>query len=234
MPRGTWGASARGRRGRGRLGHGGHLRAHGTPSADSPVASDRDRRPRCRVSAYRPSGRTLVDLLEGAAARYGDRTALRLRRDDGSQQAWSYRELDRRSRLVAWRLRSRGLQPGDRLLTWSPSCPELAAVYFGAMRAGLILVPLDLRMAPDAIRPDRRPLGGAPARDRDRSRRAGPGRGRPRPPARSRRPTTSARSPGPGFPADWEAAGRRPGRGRPRTTSTCSSTRRARPARRRA
>jgi long-chain acyl-CoA synthetase len=104
------------------------------------------------VSAYRPSGRTLIDLLEGAAARYGDRTALRLRRDDGSQQTWSYRELDRRSRLAAWRLRSRGLQPGDRFLTWSPSCPELAAVYFGAMRAGLILVPLDQHMAPDAIR----------------------------------------------------------------------------------
>ncbi len=62
------------------------------------------------------------------------------------------RELDRRSRLVAWRLRARGLRPGDRLLTWSSSAPELAAVYFGAMRAGVILVPLDLNMAPDAIR----------------------------------------------------------------------------------
>jgi acyl-CoA synthetase (AMP-forming)/AMP-acid ligase II len=103
------------------------------------------------MSTYRPSGRTLVDVLEGAAARHGDRMALRLRRDDGSQQAWTYRELDRRSRLVAWRLRSRGLVPGDRLLTWSPSGPELAAVYFGAMRAGVILVPLDLHMAPDAI-----------------------------------------------------------------------------------
>src|SRR5450756_2235722 len=79
--------------------------------------------------------RTLVDLLEGAAARYGDRTALGIRRDDGTIEAWSYRELDRRSRLAAWRLRSRGLQPGDRLLTWSTSCPELAAVYFGAIRA---------------------------------------------------------------------------------------------------
>ena len=52
------------------------------------------------VSTYRPSGRTLVDLLEGATARYGDRPALRLRKDDGTQQVWSYRELDRRSRLA--------------------------------------------------------------------------------------------------------------------------------------
>ena len=28
-------------------------------------------------------------------------------------------------------------QPGDRILTWSPSTPELPAAYFGAMRAGL-------------------------------------------------------------------------------------------------
>ena len=103
------------------------------------------------MSGYRPSDRTLVDLLEGAATRYGDRMALRLHRDDGSQQAWSYRELDRRSRLVAWRLRSRGLRPGDRMLTWSPSGPDLAAVYFGAVRAGVVVVPLDLHMTPDAI-----------------------------------------------------------------------------------
>lgn len=156
------------------------------------------------VSAYRPSGRTLVDLLEGAAARYGERTALRLRRDDGTQQAWSYRELDRRSCLAAWRLRSRGLKPGDRLLTWSPSCPELAAVYFGAMRAGLILVPLDLRMAPDAIRR---------IADRSEARQLVIGTGRDAPdPAEAdldHLPTTTTDDlcgePGAGFPAAWEA-----------------------------
>jgi long-chain acyl-CoA synthetase len=104
------------------------------------------------MSEYRPSGRTLIDVLEGAVARYGDQPAVRLRHEDGTVTTWSYRELGRRSRLAAWRLRSRGLQPGDRLLTWSPSGPELAAVYFGAMRAGVVFVPLDLHMTPDAIR----------------------------------------------------------------------------------
>jgi long-chain acyl-CoA synthetase len=156
------------------------------------------------VSDFRPSGRTLVDLLEGAAARYGDRIALRLRRDDGTQSAWSYRELDRRSRLVAWRLRSRGLKPGDRLLTWSPSGPELVAVYFGAMRAGVILVPLDLRMAPDAIR-----------RIAERSRASqlviGTGREAPDPGEvdLDHLPVTTTddlcAEPGAGFPGDWEA-----------------------------
>jgi long-chain acyl-CoA synthetase len=96
--------------------------------------------------------RTLLDLLERAAGRHGEKPALRIRRDDGTSDTWSYRELERRSRLAAWRLRGLGLEPGDRLLTWSPSTPELPATYFGAMRAGLILVPLDLRMSPAAIR----------------------------------------------------------------------------------
>jgi long-chain acyl-CoA synthetase len=156
------------------------------------------------VSDDRPSGRTLVELLDGAAARYGDRTALGLRHDDGTIQSWSYRELARRSRLVAWRLRSRGLQPGDRLLTWSPSAPELAAVYFGAMRAGIILVPLDLRMAPDAI---------GRIADRSGARQLVIGTGRDAPdPAEAdldHLPVTTTddlcADPGAGFPTTWEA-----------------------------
>ncbi|HEX2754110.1 MAG TPA: AMP-binding protein, partial [Candidatus Limnocylindrales bacterium] len=95
---------------------------------------------------------TLLDLLDDACRRFADRPALGLWQDDGTRTTWTYRELDRRSRLAAWRLREQlHLQPGDRILTWSPSEPALPAVYLGAMRAGLILVPLDLRMSPDAI-----------------------------------------------------------------------------------
>jgi long-chain acyl-CoA synthetase len=95
--------------------------------------------------------RTLLDLLDEAVAANGDKTALSLRLDDGTTTTWSYRELDRKSRIAAWRLSALGLARGDRLLTWSPSTPDLPATYFGAMRAGLILVPLDLRMSPDAV-----------------------------------------------------------------------------------
>ncbi|HVL53818.1 MAG TPA: AMP-binding protein [Vitreimonas sp.] len=95
--------------------------------------------------------RTLLDLLQGAVDRYGDQPALSMRMEDGSTETWTYRDLDRRSRLAAWRLRELGLQPGDRLLTWSPSTPHLAAAYLGAIRARLVLVPLDLRMSREAI-----------------------------------------------------------------------------------
>ena len=95
---------------------------------------------------------TLLDLLDGAFERFADRPAVGLWQDDGTKTSWTYRELDRRSRIAAWRLRRLGLNPGDRILTWSPSEPALPAAYVGAMRAGLVLVPLDLRMSTDAIR----------------------------------------------------------------------------------
>src|SRR5688572_33239231 len=94
---------------------------------------------------------TLIDLLERAVTRFGDRPALGLRSDDGSGAHCSYRELDRRARIAAWRLRALNLEPGDRILTWSPSTPELPAAYFGAMHARLVIVPLDLRMSADAV-----------------------------------------------------------------------------------
>jgi long-chain acyl-CoA synthetase len=96
-------------------------------------------------------GTTLLDMFDAAVERFGDRPALGLDGEEGSSLQWTYRELDRRSRLAAWRLRMAGLQPGERILTWSPATPLLPAAYYGAIRAGIVLVPLDLRMAPDAI-----------------------------------------------------------------------------------
>jgi long-chain acyl-CoA synthetase len=95
---------------------------------------------------------SLLDLIEDAAARYGGREQMVLRTDEGSQLPWSALDVVQHSKAVAWRLRELGLRPGDRLLTWSPSTPALPAVYFGAMRAGVIIVPLDLRMAPGVLR----------------------------------------------------------------------------------
>jgi len=61
---------------------------------------------------------TLLDLLDVAVARHGDCPALGLWHDDGTADWWTYRELERRSRLAAWRLTALGLEPGDRILTW--------------------------------------------------------------------------------------------------------------------
>jgi len=129
---------------------------------------------------------------------------LSLRQDDGTTQHWSYRDLDRRSLAAAWRLRALGLMPGDRLLTWSPSTPTLPATYFGAMRAGLVLVPLDLRMSSHAVEAIVKTSG---------ARHLILGTGRDAPDPREARldrfPTTTvdviAAAPDEAFPVDWEA-----------------------------
>lgn len=95
---------------------------------------------------------SLVEILDYAAVHYpAERVMYGLRLDSGLSMAWSAQEMRRRSLLAAWRLRAAGLQPGDRLMTWSPSTPALPAVYWGAMRAGIVIVPIDLRMTAAVI-----------------------------------------------------------------------------------
>ena len=96
---------------------------------------------------------SIVDIIDDAAVRYpASRPTLSLRTDDGIDLAWSAAELRRRARLAAWRLRAAGLRSGDRLLTWSPPTPRLPAVFWGAAIGGIVLVPLDLRMAHTVLR----------------------------------------------------------------------------------
>jgi long-chain acyl-CoA synthetase len=94
---------------------------------------------------------SLLSMLDDSASRWAGKRQFVLRTDSGFELPWSARDLQYRSKLAAWRLRRLGLKEGDRLLTWSPATPALPAVYYGAMRAGVVVVPLDLRMAPDVV-----------------------------------------------------------------------------------
>jgi long-chain acyl-CoA synthetase len=147
---------------------------------------------------------TMLELLDSAVARFGPRPAVSMGRDDATLEAWTYDEFERRTRIAAWRLRALGLEPGDRILTWAPSCPELAATYFAAMRARLITVPLDLRMSGDAI-------SGVVASAAPRQLILGTGRDAPDPHdvGLDQLPTTTVDAltaePDPSFPADWAA-----------------------------
>ncbi len=147
---------------------------------------------------------SLLDIADDGEIRYADRFAFGLRDEDGRTEQWTYPELNRHSLIVAWRLRALGLRPGDRLLIWTPSSPAVPALLFGAMRAGLILVPLDLRMSPGAIR---RIAARADARHLV----LGTGRDAPDPAEAGLQdfPTSIvdslAAEPDSTFPADWEA-----------------------------
>ena len=91
------------------------------------------------------TGETLLELLERAAERTPEATALVIRRGMQTER-WSYRLLVERSRRVAATLARAGVEPGSRVVTWAPNDPWLAAAYFAAWYRGALVVPLDLRM----------------------------------------------------------------------------------------
>jgi long-chain acyl-CoA synthetase len=58
---------------------------------------------------------------------------------------WTYGELNRRALRIARNLLSAGVDPGDRIVTLLPNCPELVALYVASFHAGFTIVPLDIR-----------------------------------------------------------------------------------------
>ena len=81
----------------------------------------------------------LAAFLPAAAVRHPDRTALRL-----AELMLSYRQLDDGSARVAGLLRERGFQPGDRVALMLPNVPQFALAYYGALRLGAIVVPMNV------------------------------------------------------------------------------------------
>ncbi|GAB2996775.1 long-chain fatty acid--CoA ligase [Amycolatopsis acidiphila] len=77
-------------------------------------------------------------LLESTARAHPDRTAV-----VSGEQTISYAELDRKARQLAEAVRARGVRPGDRVALICPNLPEFPVVYFGLLKAGAVVVPLN-------------------------------------------------------------------------------------------
>jgi fatty-acyl-CoA synthase len=82
-------------------------------------------------------GETIGANLERTAHRLPDADALVCRHQ---AVRWSYRELDERVDALAGGLLAAGLQVGDRVGIWSPSCAEWVLVQFATAKAGVVLV----------------------------------------------------------------------------------------------
>ena len=98
-----------------------------------------------------PEAGTLVDFLEQSASRFGERPAL-LYKHGLRYRSWSYARLWEEAGQVASLLRQRGLDKGDRVVIWGPNCPQWVLAFFGCLRAGVIVVPLDMRSPADFVR----------------------------------------------------------------------------------
>jgi long-chain acyl-CoA synthetase len=81
----------------------------------------------------------LAELLTDTAARRPDRPAVKL-----DERELSYAELDQASARVAGLLRAKGVRPGDRVGLMLPNVPYFAVVYYGILRAGGVVVPMNV------------------------------------------------------------------------------------------
>ena len=96
-------------------------------------------------------GPDLIATFDAAVARTPERIALVERRGAKPPLRRSYAELATRSHAIAARLIADGVQPGDRIAVCSPNRVAVVELLLGAWRANAVVVPFDIRMAPETI-----------------------------------------------------------------------------------
>ncbi|WP_406347762.1 long-chain fatty acid--CoA ligase [Streptomyces sp. NBC_00144] len=85
-------------------------------------------------------------FLEDSARRYPHRDALVL----GGRRL-SYRQVDRLANQIANLLRVRGIRPGDKIALSCPNVPAFPIVYNGILKAGAVVVPLNILLKAEEI-----------------------------------------------------------------------------------
>lgn len=81
----------------------------------------------------------LANIVTQSAERGAERPAVRL-----GQAELTYADLDRESARLATLLKQRGLEPGDRVGVMLPNVPEFPIAYYGVLRAGCVVVPMNV------------------------------------------------------------------------------------------
>jgi long-chain acyl-CoA synthetase len=81
----------------------------------------------------------LASILEDTAGRHADRPAIKL--DDVTV---TFEQLDEASARAAALLKAQGVEPGDRVGIMLPNVPYFAIAYYGVLRAGGVVVPMNV------------------------------------------------------------------------------------------
>lgn len=84
----------------------------------------------------------LADLLRDAAARWPDHEALVF---DATDERLTFAEFDRRTETIARALIAAGIAAGDRVLVCSANVPLFPLAWFGILKAGAVMVPINPR-----------------------------------------------------------------------------------------
>jgi long-chain acyl-CoA synthetase len=85
-------------------------------------------------------------VLPTAAAKYGDKTALIV-----PERAFSFRELDGLSNAVAASLVKLGVAPGDRVTLYAPNSWEWLVSYYGSLKTGAVINPVNVMLTPAEV-----------------------------------------------------------------------------------
>ena len=88
------------------------------------------------------------DWFDVVAAEHGDRTALRVVGDDGSDETVSYAEMAARSGQVANWLRGLGVRRGDRVLLMLGNVVPLWEIMLAAIKLGAVIIPASTLLQP--------------------------------------------------------------------------------------
>ena len=94
---------------------------------------------------------TIKDVLEAINKKYGNKTALRIKNEDGSFKEISYIKLGRRVVSISSVLINLGVEKGDRVAIFSENRPEWTAAYFGIISCAGIVLPMDVKLADSEI-----------------------------------------------------------------------------------
>jgi len=89
----------------------------------------------------------LANLLGDSAEKFPDRIGIRL--DD---IALNYAAMEQLSQRVAGLLKSKGIEPGDRVCVMLPNVPHFAMVYYAVLRLGAIVVPMNVLLTSREIK----------------------------------------------------------------------------------
>src|SRR5690348_10821736 len=89
---------------------------------------------------------TPVRFLRYSSQQFPDRTAVVC-----GDQRFTYAQFNERVGRLAGALRGMGVESGDRVAFLSANCHRLLEAYYGVLEAGAVLLPLNIRLAPQEL-----------------------------------------------------------------------------------
>ncbi len=91
--------------------------------------------------------RSIGEILPASAARFGDKTALIT-----ETRSLTFAQTEELSNRVANGLTAMGIAPGERVTLFGPNCWEWLVAYYGIMKIGAVVNPINVMLTPDEVR----------------------------------------------------------------------------------